>query len=623
MRALGATLLLLSFLPATARAEGYEELGTLERSALDAALAARGLVIDTAPEGKRVGIIHVVNLDVFQPSDGRFLQWFNHFHWTTREHHIWRDSLLRPGMAYDPALVNETMRNLRNRTAYSSTDPANSGIVAIAPVESSLLGVVDLLIVTRDVWSLRFNSDPSFQYTYLVNLTASLSENNLFGRRKQVALGLVMSQGDVWLGPTYLDPNVLGSRLRLTAAFYAIWSRHIGELGAGSREGMSSLLRLEYPLFSLASRWGAFASGGYTTRVLRYITSSDATGYRPTLARFLPAADGSAAGDCVIPTGAPGDPYAALPADCAYRRRTASITSGITRSFPRSRLVHRVTMGSEFGQTRLSFLPTFPADPDIRRAFQARYFGPSERTSALYMQYVVFTPRYFTFRNLDTFDLGEDMRLGPWFSLKLGRAGTWLGSDTDFSLVLTEAHLNLGLFGGFQTVGASWESRVDGAGFFDQLVKGELWAASPILARSLRIVASGRVGFMLDNRHRAQHYVGGLHGLRGYPVDYFAGYDYYLAHLEVRSMAFSLASLRIGGLVFADAGHAADRVLGDAERNLPGLELYGDVGLGLRVLIPQLNAEVARCDWAFPLRGTGAVKAGWPGVPYCGFRQAF
>jgi hypothetical protein len=53
------------------------------------------------------------------------------------------------------------------------------------------------------------------------------------------------------------------------------------------------------------------------------------------------------------------------------------------------------------------------------------------------------------------------------------------------------------------------------------------------------------------------------------------------------------------------------------------LEFYGDVGAGLRVLVPQLNAEVARCDWAFALRGIGAVKAGWPGVPYCGFHQAF
>jgi len=259
----------------------------------------------------------------------------------------------------------------------------------------------------------------------------------------------------------------------------------------------------------------------------------------------------------------------------------------------------------------------------LRQQYAAQYFGPSERTSSLYLQYEAFTPRYRTFRNLDTFDLGEDYRLGPWLTLKAGQAGRWLGSESNFFFLLTEAHINLDLLGGFQNFGASWESRLDGHGAYDQLVKGQILVSSPVLWRALRIVAQSQAGFMIDNRHRGRVYVGGLQGLRGYPVDYFAGFHYYLAHLELRSMAFSLGSLRVGGLVFADAGHAADRVLADTARDLPGLEIYGDVGAGLRVLIPQLNAEVARCDWAFALRAAGSVKAGWPGVPYCGFRQAF
>jgi hypothetical protein len=78
-------------------------------------------------------------------------------------------------------------------------------------------------------------------------------------------------------------------------------------------------------------------------------------------------------------------------------------------------------------------------------------------------------------------------------------------------------------------------------------------------------------------------------------------------------------SLRLGGLVFADAGHAAEA--------WKDLQLYGDAGAGLRLLIPQLNAEVLRCDWAFPFRGyqtgSGTLRAGWPGRLSCGFRQAF
>ena len=96
-RLIALSLLLLA--PEPARAAGVGELGTLENGAVDTALAARGLVIDPAPDGKIVGFIHVVNLDVFQPSDGRLLEWFNYFHRTSREHHVRRESLLLPGRA--------------------------------------------------------------------------------------------------------------------------------------------------------------------------------------------------------------------------------------------------------------------------------------------------------------------------------------------------------------------------------------------------------------------------------------------------------------------------------------------------------------------------------------------
>jgi hypothetical protein len=620
-------IVVLPLAPALARAAGYDELGTLERGAVDAALAARGLALDPMPEGKVVGFIHVVNLDVFQPSDGRLLEWFNHFHRTSREQYVRRESLLLPGMAYDLKLADETMRNLRNRTTYGALDPPLSSIVAMVPIKTATPGTVDVLIVTRDVWSLRFNSDYNFEPLSgnLSTLSASFSENNLFGWRKQVALAFLMDPGEMWLGPNYLDPNLLGTRLRLTAAFYEIWARKIGELAAGPREGSSSLLRLEYPFYALSRRWGGFVQGAYTNRMVRTITTA---GANFVLERYLPATDPASGGQCIPPSSAPGDPYPTLTAECAYRSRTGGITSGITRSFPRAWLIQRVTVGNEFNLNRLSFLPGFPADPVLRNSFYVSHFRPSERTSSLYLQYDAFTPRYHTYRNLDTYDLGEDMRLGPSVTLKFGRASTLLGSEADFFLFRTEAHVNLALFGGFQSVGLSWESRDYSNGLLDQLFSGQFYAASPVLARSLRIVASGVAAIAADNVHRPLVYVGGLQGLRGYPIDYFSGHDYYLGHLELRSMPLTLASLRVGGLAFADVGDAAERVRADPARDLRGLELYSDVGVGVRVLIPQLNADVLRCDWAIPLKDVVRenrvlYQAGWPGRIYCGFHQAF
>jgi len=93
----GAWFCLLLFLPASAAAAGYADLGKLEREAVDDALALRALSIEPAPQGKIIGAVQVVNLDVFLARERVPLVWANIFHRTTREHHIRRESLLHAG----------------------------------------------------------------------------------------------------------------------------------------------------------------------------------------------------------------------------------------------------------------------------------------------------------------------------------------------------------------------------------------------------------------------------------------------------------------------------------------------------------------------------------------------
>src|SRR5688500_10745458 len=69
---LGTTLFLGPLNAAVAWARGIEALGVLERQAVDEALAARGLTIEPAPDGKLVGEIHVVNHEVFSQRDSYF-----------------------------------------------------------------------------------------------------------------------------------------------------------------------------------------------------------------------------------------------------------------------------------------------------------------------------------------------------------------------------------------------------------------------------------------------------------------------------------------------------------------------------------------------------------------------
>ena len=72
-----------------------------------------------------------------------------------------------------------------------------------------------------------------------------------------------------------------------------------------------------------------------------------------------------------------------------------------------------------------------------------------------------------------------------------------------------------------------------------------------------------------------------------------------------------LLFFRIGGLVFWDLGATADE--------WAQLQAFNSVGLGLRVLIPQVNTLVLRFDLAFPLQGDDR------GVPVfsAGFDQVF
>jgi hypothetical protein len=619
----GAWLCLLFFLPASAVAAGYADLGKLEREAVDDALTLRGLTLDPEPQGKIVATVQVVNLDVFLARERIPLLWANIFHRTTREHHVRRESLLQTGDRYDQDLVEETTRNLQ--------DPSLSNVVAVLPVKSATPGMVDLLVVTRDVWSLRFNQSFEAQGNHLLYYTGQLSENNLFGWRKNLAAVFVMDQSEMSLGPNYIDPNVLGTRLRLQAAFYWLWKRDSGEFNPGPQEGTSSRFHLEYPLFALASRWGAAADFSHVDGVYRR--------FRGTEVVQIPL-DGTPGKDCqqpsAVPAGVPAAPW-------VYRIKKLDTSETVTRSFRRPSVVQRVSAGHELSLVRPSFTSDFPyaeSSPE-RTQFSQDVFPLSERLSDLFLRYQVFSPRYRTFRDLDTFDFREDMRLGPYLSLKAGRAGAWVGSQRDLSIFAASFNLSEDAMGGLQSVGGSWEARVAGSEVTDQLVHGRFTLATPVLARLLRVVATGNLGLLYHNTRNRYFAVGGDSGttdypvgvdkgltsydtglrgyddvLRGYPVGQFVGYGAkFVGHVEARTMALKLAFLRLGGLLFFDAG--------DAAPDAGSLTLYSDLGFGLRLLIPQLNTYALRADWAFPLRPAPGVAAGWPGRMTFGFRQVF
>ncbi len=585
--------LLASFtlaLVADARAEPVRALGRLERESVEEALGQLGISIDPNPDGKVIGRVHVVNQDVFSRRDWH-LQIFNVFHRTTRPDVIERELLLSPGQRWDESLADESVRNLQAPPPLFFADdtrfaaPQLSSVVALVPVASPVPDTVDLLVVTRDLWSLRFNTEFQFQKDTLSLLQTSISENNLFGWRKLLSAGFRMDQGRYGLGPTYFDPNVLGTRLTLLGNAIAWYGR-----GPGKYEGNSEMFSLRYPLYSLASRWGAGIDLIRQDILVRQFCENEL---------------------CLADAGGAQLPF-------IYRSRNLTIDANLVRSFGQT-VIQRVTAGYRFDRRRSLAVPELETDPNnpmLASAFLSRWAPLPETRSEPYLRYQLFTPKYGVFRDFDTFDLRETRRLGPALSLEVAAGSPAFGADfAAFPMTATAGWATEIAQGGFGLAQVQAGARATSDRLVDQRLSGVLYLATPPLARAIRVVVQATADAVRADRYQTRFFLGGDTGLRGYQIGEFQGTVQASAHAEVRTMPLAAYSQRFGLVLFYDVGHAAD--------SFGALVPHHDVGLGLRWLIPQLNSSVFRLDWAIPTQDGPYTEAGLPGRIVAGFMQSF
>jgi surface antigen Omp85-like protein len=565
--------------------------GSYEAEALDAALAALELTIDPAQQGKRLGRIHVVNQPVFGPRD-RFLQFFNLFHYTTRSPAIEREVTLRPGELWDDTKIRETERKLR--------DPVLTARVVVAPVRSPRPGSFDLLVVTRDVWSLRMNSNFEFQEGQLTELTISLSENNFLGYRKQLAMVFDMDQGKYFIGPLYHDRNMAGTRLQLRTFGGPLFGRASGRL-----EGAQQSTTLTYPLWSVDSRWAAEGKLTYRDAIARLFQGRELYLYDVTVGERPGVVEHHRV------------PY-------EYRLRQTLLQTSVTRSFGRE-LLHRVSLGHELSGADASVPATFAEGPEVQAAFERDVFPREELASAAVARYALSTSRFVTYHDIDTYDLSEDSRLGPDATVELAVARRELGSDANF----VRPQIGGGFVfdwgrDGFVRVSAEASGRVQDGDLMDARVEAGGKVATPARLGG-RLVARVTATALMDERSNRFLTLGGRDGLRGYAINQFIGQTRVVANLEARTLPMRLWFTRFGALAFWDVGHAtgADGEVtdvGDVVRSFRTMRPRQDLGVGLRFLIPQLSPLVYRFDWAFPLVGPNQT---FPGRFTAGVDQAF
>jgi hypothetical protein len=581
----------------------------LERATLGRALAARGYEPDPHPWGKVIRKVHVFNEQVFAPGEPAVLRFLNIFHVTTRERSIIDELTIRDGEMWDQDKVEESARRLR--------DPQFSSVIATLPVKSGEDGKVDLFVVTRDVWSLRLNTYYTFQEGSLTNLQISLADNNFLGHRNLLAASLVMDQGAVALGPLFIDKNFLGRHLDLRFRVDDIFTRQrlvtdpladpahgtcdpsnpnfpcstsepvgaprgIADGGGLHSEGTDSSISLSNPLWSLASEWGWGASFGHRFAPQREFVGLGMFAYQDPATHTL------------------------LPRE--YYLKRWNVAANAVRQWGH-RYKFQVSLGHNVTSTTPSLLDTFNgAFPGVDfAAFKRDVFPRSEVTSTPFVGFLMFEPRYVTARNITSYEVAEDFQIGPSANAVFAAGLGFLGSTSTFanpSLSLGETvqwgndgYVNVSASIAMRLQNTTLNDGVTPVGSIDNTASAQVYAVTPTLGQA-RIVAQASIATRWHDTQNAFLAIGSDSGLRGFDINQFIGQRRFSAQVEARTLSIPVWLLRFGGVAFYEVGGAAD--------TFRTMQLYQDIGFGLRMLIPQTSRDLWRFDLAFPFGTTPA-----------------
>jgi hypothetical protein len=313
----------------------------------------------------------------------------------------------------------------------------------------------------------------------------------------------------------------------------------------------------------------------------------------------------------------------------AYRVERAAIGVNVTRSFGWE-FKHDFTIGAEMNlrtyrppdvptRERAGALrewpflgPRLPSAADLA-AFTRDHVPTSDRRVGPFVQYRAYTSNFLRVLDVETLGLQEDYRLGHDVAVRFYPIREELGSSRSFLGTLAVAQYTLGLGDGFTRASVSSSIEAQADGIADGSIEGDLHFVTPRLGIG-RVVLDGGVLNRYRNYLNRASYLGGTGRLRGYPSNYYAGKDVVAYNAEFRSRPTEILSCQLGGALFFDGGHAAD--------GLDRLQPKHSVGLGFRILFPQLDRLVFRGDVGFPLQDRSDPKVR-PFSVSIAFEQAF
>ena len=523
---------------------------------------------DPEPEGKRIGRILVASENIVGPEDP-LPSLINSFHWKTKPHVVRQELLFSPGEPYSERLAEESERNLRRLLVLA--------LARVIAVRSPEPDEVDVLVVTKDLLSIRLNTEFNIVGTLVERLRLRPSELNFLGRNKQVYLDFLLRLDTVSLGQGYIDPRILGTRLMFTESAAVIFNRHTHQ-----PEGSRGALTFGLPLYSLQAKHGFELDAAWDVETVRNYQGA-------TIWQLpYPSAD---------------SPTATVP--FIYDARQFSAAGAYTRSFG-TRFKTNLTAGVGAYSNVYHPPSSLGLTEDQRAWLTANYLPQSEKAVYLSGRVQVFQADYRVLHDFDTFALSEDYQLGYAGLFTVRWAETALGSSRRFLEGTAVARYRLYRFDDLATVSAGASIRFQpgelpgqSATWVNKRTAVELVNISPIIGIG-RIAARALVELnAADLQHRLIT-LGGGEGIRGIPLQALVGPNAVLFNLEYRSRPLALRTVHLGFVLFWDVANAYPRLPGTI---FEPSGLIHTIGFGLRILIPQFNRVPLRIDFGYALNG--------------------
>lgn len=524
-------------------------------SVIDDALTQRGLERDPEAEGKAIERIEIAAYDVIEDQDP-YPRFAAAIHSKTRDEVIERELLLHVGDSWAPLLAQESERNLRSNLFLSL-----SHLVAC---KSSDPNQVVLLVVTKDLWSLRPGFDILWVGTQLQHLGMYMTEQNFLGRRKIPGLDFSIDVATFLAGQRYRDPRVWGSRFYLSERGDLIWNKTTGVLEGGIAEAEFGL-----PLFSLASAWGFHLGIQYQKNIYREYQSGS-----------------------ILRIQSPENENALL----QYRQERAFLRAELQYSMGR-RYKWDLSGGWKGWTQRFEYYPTEGTPSVTILNYLNQYYIPrTEAAGTLFVQARFYMADFLQLYDMERFEVPEDFRLGPDIRLETRFASPAFGLSQAFIepefqldwLVQWAQH-----YLSFEAHGrARYQPGLTASDWVNQvyLLRGKFISAPFWKLRLVTAIAGTRRFFDLN---RELSTLGSSTSLRGFAAGYLYGQQSWNANIEIRTLPFRVRAFSLGGAAFFDLGNAFGTTYwGD---------VFGSIGIGFRMGMPQFNRSLLRVDFGFPV----------------------